>query len=334
MTLGEVLEGVRLRTVLPADLAQKQISGLDYDSRRVSKDFLFFAFPGAHADGRQFAMAAMEKGAVAVVSELAPPQPFQGTWIEVEHGRHALALAARNFYGKPDERLGLTGVTGTNGKTTTAFLIDAILRASGKKTALVGTIEYRMAGEVRPAVNTTPESLDLYRIFHELEQLGGTHATMEVSSHALALGRVYGITFHTAVFTNLTRDHLDFHQTMENYFAAKRLLFAPDGAPPPRWSVINNDDPRGREIGASGEVLRYGFEPGADLKGSELEMSFEGLRFTVEQGNQKFRLESPLVGKINAYNILAACGTAISYGIDWKTIAQGIAECPPHTGPL
>lgn len=331
MTLGEVLEGVRLRTVLPADLAQKQISGLDYDSRRVSKDFLFFAFPGAHADGRQFAMAAMEKGAVAVVSELAPPQPFQGTWIEVEHGRHALALAARNFYGKPDERLGLTGVTGTNGKTTTAFLIDAILRASGKKTALVGTIEYRMAGEVRPAVNTTPESLDLYRIFHELEQLGGTHATMEVSSHALALGRVYGITFHTAVFTNLTRDHLDFHQTMENYFAAKRLLFAPDGAPP-RWSVINNDDPRGREIGASREVLRYGFEPGADLKGSEIEMSFEGLRFTVEQGNQKFRLESPLVGKINAYNILAACGTAISYGIDWKTIAQGIAECPRIPG--
>ena len=161
-------------------------------------------------------------------------------------------------------------------------MIDAVLRAAGKTTALVGTIEYRLAGEVRPAVNTTPESLDLYRIFHDLEQVGGTHATMEVSSHALALGRVYGITFHTAVFTNLTRDHLDFHQTMENYFRAKRLLFAPDGARPPRWAVINNDDPYAREINPSGKVLRYGFDAGADLKGSELEMSFQGLRFTVE----------------------------------------------------
>src|SRR5229473_1609683 len=236
MTVAEILRGVRLRTALPANFGEKQLSGLDYDSRRVKAGFLFFAFLGAHADGGQFAKAALEKGAVAVVSDLAPPQPFQGPWIEVEHGRQALALAARNFYAKPDERLGLTGVTGTNGKTTTAFLIDAVLRAAGKTTALVGTIEYRLAGEVRPAVNTTPESLDLYRIFHDLEQVGGTHATMEVSSHALALGRVYGITFHTAVFTNLTRDHLDFHQTMEEYAEAKRMLFLPPQGPAPKWA--------------------------------------------------------------------------------------------------
>jgi len=330
--VGEILQGVRLRTELPADLEEKQITGLDYDSRRVKAGFLFFAFPGAHADGRQFAKAALEEGAVAVVSDLASPQPFQGPWIEVEHGRQALALAARNFYGKPDERLGLTGVTGTNGKTTTAFLIDAVLRAAGKTTALVGTIEYRLAAEVRPAVNTTPESLDLYRIFCDLERMGGTHATMEVSSHALALGRVYGITFHTAVFTNLTRDHLDFHQTMENYFRAKRLLFAPDGARPPRWAVINNDDPYAREINPTAEVLRYGFEAGADLKGSELEMSFQGLRFTIEYRGEKIRLESKMAGKINAYNIMAACGAALSYGIDWQTISRGIAECPHVPG--
>jgi UDP-N-acetylmuramoyl-L-alanyl-D-glutamate--2,6-diaminopimelate ligase len=332
MTVAEILQGVRLRTALPANLGERQISGLDYDSRRVKAGFLFFAFPGAHADGRQFAQAASEEGAVAVVSELAPPQPFQGSWIEVEHGRQALALAARNFYGNPDERLGLTGVTGTNGKTTTAFLIDAVLRAAGKTTALVGTIEYRLAGEVRPAVNTTPESLDLYRIFQDLERVRGTHATMEVSSHALALGRVYGITFHTAVFTNLTRDHLDFHQTMENYFRAKRLLFAPDGARPPRWAVINHDDPYAREINPSSEVLRYGFGAGADLRGSELEMSFQGLRLTVEYRGEKLRLASKMAGKINAYNILAACGAALSYGIDWQTIARGIAECPPVPG--
>ena len=262
---------------------------------------------------------------------------FLGRWIEVEHGRQALALAARNFYGNPasgnpDARLKLTGVTGTNGKTTTTFLIDAVLRGAGMTTALVGTIEYRLAGEVRPAVNTTPESLDLYRLFHELEQAGGTHATMEVSSHALALGRVHGITFHTAVFTNLTRDHLDFHHTMEEYFAAKRLLFAPEGTAAPEWAVINFDDEYGRELGPAPHTLRYGFEEGADLRGSSLEMNFDGLRFTVEHGGERVQLASPLVGKFNAYNILAACGAALSYGLDWNTITRAIATSPRVPG--
>ncbi len=329
MTLVEVLKGVRLRRGLSGDLRKMQITGLEYDSRRVGQGFLFFAFAGAHADGREFAQSAIERGAAAVASELPPPAGFPGTWIEVEHGRQALALASRNFYGKPDERLGLTGVTGTNGKTTTSYLIDSVLQSAGKTTAMVGTIEYRLAGEVRTAVNTTPESLDLYRIFHTLEQVGGSHATMEVSSHALALGRVYGITFHTAVFTNLTRDHLDFHQTMENYFAAKQLLFAPEVARPPRWAILNADDAYGAKIHPpqGTQVLRYGFGEDADLRVSGLEMNFEGLRMTVEHGREKVELNSPLVGKINAYNILAACGAALSYGLDWATIAAGIAEC-------
>jgi UDP-N-acetylmuramoyl-L-alanyl-D-glutamate--2,6-diaminopimelate ligase len=328
MTLEQILRGVRLKGSLLAALGRIEVTGLEYDSRRVEAGFLFFAFAGAHADGRQFAQAAAAKGAVAVVSELPAPEGFQGTWIEAEHGRQALALASRNFYGQPDDRLFLTGVTGTNGKTTTAFLIDAILRAAGKTTAMVGTIEYRLAGEVRTAVNTTPESLDLYRMFHALELAGGTHATMEVSSHALALGRVYGMTFHTAVFTNFTRDHLDFHQTMENYFAAKRLLFAPEASQPPRCSVINSDDPHGEDIHApSGEVVRYGFGESADLRASELETGFEGLNITIAYRNQKVRLASPLMGQINAYNILAACGVGLSYGFDWNTIAGGIAQC-------
>ncbi len=329
MTLADILNGVRLRAPLSLETGSREVTGLEYDSRKVQTGFLFFAFPGARADGRQFAQEAIAKGAVAVVSELPAPTDFQGTWIEAEHGRQALATAARNFYDHPDQRLGLTGVTGTNGKTTTTFLIDSILRAAGKTTALLGTIEYRLAGEVRPAVNTTPESLDLYRIFHELEQAGGTHATMEVSSHALALDRVYGITFHTAVFTNLTRDHLDFHHTMEDYFAAKTLLFQPRGATPPPWAIINFDDPYGQQIRTAPQVqtIRYGFDPGADLRASGLEMDFSGLRFTVDYRNQQFRLASPLVGKINAYNILAACGTALSYGFNWETIARGIAAC-------
>ncbi|HTC90134.1 MAG TPA: UDP-N-acetylmuramoyl-L-alanyl-D-glutamate--2,6-diaminopimelate ligase [Bryobacteraceae bacterium] len=332
MTIQQVLQGVRLRQELPLDLGQASVPGLEYDSRRVQAGFLFFAFPGARADGREFAQQAVDKGAIAVVSELPAPQGFLGRWIEVEHGRRALALAARNFYGDSAERLKLTGVTGTNGKTTTTFLIDEVLRAAGITTALVGTIEYRLAGEVRPAVNTTPESLDLYRLFDELEQAGGTHVTMEVSSHALALGRVYGVTFHTAVFTNLTRDHLDFHHTMEDYFAAKRLLFTPEGTPAPEWAVINSDDPYGRQIAPSPHTLRYGFEAGADLRGSSLEMNFDGLRFTVEHAGARIQLTSPLVGKFNACNILAACGAALSYGLDWSTIAKAIAKSPRVPG--
>jgi UDP-N-acetylmuramoyl-L-alanyl-D-glutamate--2,6-diaminopimelate ligase len=322
---NEILAGVALKTPLAENLARAVVAGLDYDSRRVQPGWLFFAFAGARADGRQFAEAALASGALAVVSELPAPENFAGAWIEVEHGRRALALAARNFYRRPDERLGLTGVTGTNGKTTTSFLIDALLRSAGNTTALIGTIEYHVAGEVRAAVNTTPESLDLYRLFDDLLRAGGSHATMEVSSHALALGRVYGVSFHTAVFTNLTRDHLDFHATMDDYFAAKATLFS-EG---PLTAVINHDDAYGARITTPPDtrVLRYGFGEGADLKASNLEVGFEGLRFTAEHAGEKYRIASPLVGKINAYNILAACGAGLSYGLDWNIITRGIAEC-------
>lgn len=326
MTVEEILLGVPLRNKLPQDLRKLPVSGLEYDSRRVQPGFLFFAFPGARADGREFAQQAVEKGAIATVSELAAPGGFGGAWIEVEHGRQALALASRNFYGNPTARLKLTGVTGTNGKTTTAFLLDDILRTAGFKTALVGTIEYRLAGEVRPAVNTTPESLDLYRLFDELDHASGTHVTMEVSSHALALGRVYGITFHTAVFTNLTRDHLDFHRTMEDYFAAKRKLFAPEETDAPEWAVINFDDGWGCQLTPASHTIRYGFQDGADLRASALQMNFDGLQFTLEHGGRREELKSPLVGKFNAYNIMAACGAALSYGLEWRIIKHAIAN--------
>ncbi len=329
MTLLQALSGVRLKGHMPASVARLEMRGLDYDSRRVEPGFLFFAFPGARADGRQFAADAMARGAIAIVSELPPPAAFEAPWIEVEHGRRALAIASRNFYGDLGERLCLTGITGTNGKTTTAFLIDEILRAAGKITALVGTVEYRLAGQVLPAVNTTPESLDVYRLLQNLEAAGGTHATMEVSSHALALGRVYGIAFHTAVFTNLTRDHLDFHRTMEDYFAAKALLFHPEGANPPRCAVLNYDDPYGREIRPAPEtrVVSYGFNAGATLRARDMEMDFEGLRFIIEHGGERVPIASPLVGRINVYNIMAAAGAALSYGLQWNVIAQGIAAC-------
>jgi UDP-N-acetylmuramoyl-L-alanyl-D-glutamate--2,6-diaminopimelate ligase len=321
MTVREVLLGVPLIADPPEPFCSAYVTGLDYDSRRVKPGYLFFAFAGAHADGRLFAQSALQQGALGVLSELPAPADFSGPWITVAHGRQALSIASRNFYGHPDERLALTGVTGTNGKTTTSFLIDSLLRHAGKITALVGTIEYRLGAEVRPAVNTTPESLDLFRIFHELETIGGTHVTMEVSSHALALGRVHGIQFHTAVFTNLTRDHLDFHGTMENYFAAKRLLFAD-----PRFAVINTDDEYGRRIapGPRTQTITYGFDNGAELRASGLEMTFEGLKFTAHHKGESIALTSPLVGRINVYNILAACGAALTYGLPWDQIAEGM----------
>jgi UDP-N-acetylmuramoyl-L-alanyl-D-glutamate--2,6-diaminopimelate ligase len=327
MTLSEILSGVRLKQPLPPELASLPIAGLEFDSRKVAAGFLFFAFPGSRADGRQFAVDALAKGAAAVVSEYPPLPGATGRWFEVEHGRQALAIAARNFYGRPDERLGITGITGTNGKTTTSYLVDSVLRAAGHTTAMIGTIEYHLAGRVLPAVNTTPESLDLIRLFAELEREGGSHVTMEVSSHALALGRVYGLRFHTTVFTNLTRDHLDFHGNMDAYFAAKNELFSGAGGPPPAFAVINRDDSYAKWIktGPSTEVIRYGLGPEAELRARHIASGFQGLRFEVQYGKTRFGIESPLIGKINVYNILAACGAGLSYGIAPETVARGIA---------
>lgn len=328
MTIGEVFAGVSLKADLPADLAKTPVRGLDYDSRRVGDGYLFFAFEGQHADGRRFAAEAIRRGAAAVVSQSPRPDGFSSPWIQVEHGRRALALAARNFYGKPDERVALTGITGTNGKTTTCYLVDAVLRAAGKTTALVGTIEYHLGPLVIPAVNTTPESLDLVRMLAELENMGGTHATMEVSSHALALGRVYGLQFHTAIFTNLTRDHLDFHSTMEEYFLAKRLLFEGAGAPPPRYAVLNRDDQHARRLAdRAAQVLWYGLGPDADVRAAGISSTVAGLRFEVQYGQTRFPVESPLMGRINVYNILAASAAAFSFGLSPETIAKGIAAC-------
>jgi UDP-N-acetylmuramoyl-L-alanyl-D-glutamate--2,6-diaminopimelate ligase len=329
MTLGEILAGVRLKSPLSPHVSQIRLEGLEYDSRRVQPGCLFFAFPGSRADGRQFARDAVERGAVAVASQSAPPPGFAAPWIEVEHGRQSLALAARNFYRRPDERIALTGITGTNGKTTTSYLVDSILRAAGRTTALIGTIEYHLAGRVLPAVNTTPESLDLHRLFAELEREGGTHAVMEVSSHALALGRVYGFEFHTALFTNLSRDHLDFHRTMEEYFAAKQLLFSGAGAPAPRWAVLNRDDAwcRRLELAPRTEVIWYGLGQGATVRARHISSNLQGLRFEVQGRNLRFTVESPLLGRINVYNILAACCAALTYELAPEVIAAGIAQC-------
>jgi UDP-N-acetylmuramoyl-L-alanyl-D-glutamate--2,6-diaminopimelate ligase len=335
MTVSEALAGAQLRSQLSPELARTEIQGLEYDSRRVKPGFVFFAFPGAKVDGRAFAAEAARKGAIVTVSELPAPEAWDGPWIQVVHGRQTLALAAKTFYGRLDEKLRLTGITGTNGKTTTAFLIDSILRQAGLVTAMVGTIEYRLGAKTLSAPNTTPESLDLARLFADLNALGGTHVTMEVSSHALDLGRVYGLHFHTAVFTNFTRDHLDYHGTMESYFAAKKLLFDGAGAPAPRYSVINRDDEGGARLIASlkdSDLLSYGLGKDAMLKARHIRWTGQGLRFELAFEKIKFEISSPLAGRFNVYNILAACGAAMTYQLPPEIISKGIAACPGVPG--
>jgi UDP-N-acetylmuramoyl-L-alanyl-D-glutamate--2,6-diaminopimelate ligase len=332
--LAEVMEGVPVISAIPDSVAAVEVSGLAYDSRKAAPGFLFFAFPGSKTDGRRFATQALEKGAVAVISEAPAPADFTGHWIRTAHGRHALAIASGNFYNHPDRRLKIIGVTGTNGKTTTTYLIDSILRAAGLTTALVGTIEYRLAGRQLPSINTTPESLDLFEMFSELERLGGTHVTMETSSHALSLGRVYGVQFETAVFTNLTRDHLDFHGDMDSYLAAKRLLFTSEASTGPRFAVINHDDTYASALRTKPqtEVITYGLGEGASARAQGVTTGFDGLRFEIHHDGRTYKVESPLVGQINVYNLLAAWCAAYSVGIGPEVIARGIADCKAVPG--
>src|SRR5438105_11134553 len=245
MTFEHLLQGAEILS----QSGNASISGIEYDSRRVKPGDAFVAMRGESSDGNNFIDKAISEGAVAVITDSASDKPRTGVaWAQVPHGRRALARLSTNFYKRPAERLTSTGVTGTNGKSTTAFLIEAIQSAAGRKCALVRTIEYHVAGKVLPSPHTTTEALDLNRMLADALRHGATETVMEVSSHALEQQRVYGIPYDVAVFTNLTRDHLDYHKTMDAYFASKRILFEGCGTDRPRCAVINIDDEYGREL--------------------------------------------------------------------------------------
>jgi len=312
--------------------------GLCFDSRKAAPGDVFVAFAGAKADGRKFARQAMERGCVAVVSDLDAPEDFNGLWIHVEDGHKALALMARTLFIEAARAITVIGITGTNGKTTTAYLIDSVLRQAGLVTALLGTIEYHVGEEVLPAPNTTPESLEIYELFEALRLKGGTHAVMEISSHALALARVWGLDVFTAVFTNLTRDHLDFHRTLEDYFAAKARLFLRQDAPAPRYAVLNADDAWARKLklDAATTVIWYsasGDAEGEDvLRPRDVESGFDGLRFCIEWKGASYTLRSPLAARINVANLLAAFGAGLSLGLSPELIVSGLEACAAVPG--
>src|SRR2546421_8079309 len=245
MTFQHVLDGAEVL----AQSGDPGVSSVEYDSRQVKPGCLFVAMRGESSDGNRFIDQAIQAGAVAVVTDSASENPRPDVaWAVVPNGRRALARVSANFYKKPAERIAIIGITGTNGKSTTAFILESILAAAGRKSALIGTIQYHVAGKSLPAPHTTPEALELNRIFNEALGNGATEAVMEVSSHALTQQRVFAIPFDVAVFTNLTRDHLDYHQTMNDYFEAKQTLFTGCGTDPPRAAVINADDEYGQKL--------------------------------------------------------------------------------------
>ncbi len=332
MTFQQVLDGAEV-LALSGDPV---VSGVEYDSRRVKPGCVFIAMQGESSDGNRFIDQAIQAGAVAVVTDSAAEKPRpEGGWALVSHGRRALARVSANFYKKPAERMTVTGITGTNGKSTTAFLLEAILQAAGRKSALIGTIEYHVAGRVLPAPHTTPEALDLNRILSEALGHGATEAVMEVSSHALAQERVFGVPFDVAVFTNLTRDHLDYHKTMEEYFGAKRLLFEGCGTDAPRAVVTNVDDEAGEKLAEfsrkrSSVVLKYGLDRG-DLHAEKVDITTRGTRFDLVTPEEKIAVFSALIGRVNVYNILAAAGAAYARKCSGQAIAAGIDKlaCVP-----
>jgi UDP-N-acetylmuramoyl-L-alanyl-D-glutamate--2,6-diaminopimelate ligase len=319
-----------LQTVPEAEInadPELEIHSLAYDSRRVSPGALFFAIQGEKTDGHRFIPQALASGAVAVVSERAAPPDHGSGWIRVPKIRRALSEASRTFYGKPDTRLLLVGITGTNGKTTTSYLVESILAAAGIPSGLFGTIEYRVAGRRIAAANTTPESLDLAAYLAEVLNAAGRAAVMEVSSHALAQERVWGFGFRVAVFTNLTQDHLDYHGTMENYFAAKRRLFEGLGTGPPETAVINQDDPWGARLLSLSypRLITYGMNSEAHVRVEQWAQGPGGIQATLITPRGQLLIDSPLVGRPNLANILASTAVAEALSLPVESIRAGIA---------
>jgi UDP-N-acetylmuramoyl-L-alanyl-D-glutamate--2,6-diaminopimelate ligase len=325
MTFQQLLDGAEFL----AQSGNPGVTGVEYDSRRVKSGCVFVAMRGESSDGNRFIDQAIRAGAVAVVTDSASEKPREGVaWAVVPHGRRALARLSANFYKRPAERIAITGITGTNGKSTTAFLVEAILTAAGRKSALIGTIEYHVAGRVYPAPHTTPEALELTRMLNEALGDGATETVMEVSSHALAQERVYGVPFDVAVFTNLTRDHLDYHKTIDEYFAAKRVLFEGCGTDAPRAVVTNLDDEYGARLAEfsrkrSSVVLTYGWERG-DFHVASAEITPRGTRLDVVTPQGKIDVFTPLIGRVSVYNTLAAAAACHARGCDSKAIAHGV----------
>ncbi len=326
MKLSQIIAAVQPRKVW-GDL-DGEISGIAYDSRRVKPGYLFVCVPGLVTDGHKFLPQAIQQGAKAVIISEAEYKPvdFSGTVVLVEDSRRVLSQVACEYYGNPSNKLKVIGVTGTNGKTSTAFLTASILRAAGKKVGLLTTIEYQVGKKVLSPSHTTPESLDLHELLSQMAAEGCDYAVMEVSSHSLSLGRVEDCHFAVAVFTNLTPEHLDFHHDMEAYFKAKQKLFLRLGAR--GMAITNYDSLWGKRIVSvcKAQIWGYSRSQEADVRLRDYEATSSGLHAEIKVGGEVKEMRSPLLGEYNLENLMAACAVALSQGIEWPVIAQGIGS--------
>ena len=325
-----------------AGQSNEPVTGVEYDSRRVRPGAVFVAMKGGSTDGNRYIEKAIKAGALGIVTDSSPSFDHLLVYeaglpvLEVEHGRRALAQASACFFGHPERQLAATGITGTNGKTTTAFLVEALLNAAARTTVLVGTIEYHVAGEVRPSVHTTPESRDLFELMAEGVSRGATELVTEVSSHALDQGRAKGVKFDVAVFTNLTRDHLDYHGTMQKYFAAKRLLFDGTLYPAPRVAVLNAHDPGSEELAvaareAGAEVRTYGMGQG-DWRAANYTLTPSGAVLDLETPAGFAKVTSRLAGEVNVLNLLAALTAAHARGVAFADLVEFVPRLQPVPG--
>ncbi|MDY7030790.1 MAG: UDP-N-acetylmuramoyl-L-alanyl-D-glutamate--2,6-diaminopimelate ligase, partial [Thermodesulfobacteriota bacterium] len=309
-----------------------KVSGISYNSKEAGKDFLFFAIKGNKLDGHDFIEEAVDMGAKAVVVEEVPKEERDVTVIKVPDSRLAMARMSAEFYKNPSSHLTLIGITGTNGKTTTSYLIGSIFEKAGFNTGIIGTIEYRYSDLSIPASITTPESLDLQKILREMVNNGVTHVVMEVSSHALDLKRVEALSFHAGVFTNFSQDHLDYHKTMDHYFQSKAKLFrqylAAEDDERGCFAIINNDDPMGRNLAddVTGDVIYYGVKSKAQVFPEATILNLDGISAQINTPEGNIKVRSSLIGEFNLYNILAAASTCLSQNIPLEYIRDGIED--------
>jgi UDP-N-acetylmuramoyl-L-alanyl-D-glutamate--2,6-diaminopimelate ligase len=319
-------------TTIACDGGAVEIAGVEYDSRRVGRGDVFVAMRGGATDGNLYLDKAIAQGAAAVVTDSREAyarlrREHGGVAVAlVERGRRALAEVSAAVMGHPERRLALSAVTGTNGKTTTAFLLESMLRSVGRTCVLMGTIETHVGSEVRESAHTTPESRDVLEIFAEGVRVGATEVVMEMSSHALEQERVWGLPVDVAMFTNLTQDHLDYHGTMENYFAAKARLFEGVGAAPPRVAVINLDDAAGERLALGADrsqVVAYGLQGRGDFRAEEIRMRAGETRFRMATPVGVVEMVSPMTGRVNVYNLLAASAAAWARGLMLEQIVEG-----------
>ena len=324
------------------DRDQEKISGLAYDSRKVGAGQIFFAIPGEMADGHDFAAEAIKRGAAAIVCARKTAEAQGVAFVRVKDVRRVMGQWSAHFYHRPSQKLKLVGVTGTNGKTTVTYLIESMLRAAGIEPGVIGTINYRYRGEEVPSHHTTPESLDLQELMDKMLGAGVKAVTMEVSSHAMVQERVRGLDFDIGVFTNLSRDHLDYHRDMDDYFSAKSRFFTDylkASAKRRKAAVIYADDPRGPELMAKLvneelEVWSYGESRQWDIHPLQVEKSVAGLRGKIVAKDRTIEFVSPLIGAANLQNIMGAVGVGLALGLDPKAVAQGIARLRAVPGRL